>query len=410
MNKKTDQNPEKILLEAYQRFHQDMEKLRQKREEQLWKEVTVPCRLFSVLTGLTKHELDCIRKNLDLKGISAMKKNELAEKLEHLLPGKVSGVFNFFDDERYRLAKRICENGGFVYEKGISSERAERLRERGVIFSGSKNGRRLLFMPLELVDIFKSMDDPVYLELVQRNTEWIKLTYGLLYYYGFLNLGQLGDMIGTLTGEKPEPVRHIKLLRDAVAYYGQIRPAGGGYCIGRADDVQKIRQEHKARPDVEYRPFTKKQLLKAGVPGYIDWTPALKMFMNFLREHYDFDKEETDEIAAKCLYIINSDDKPEKLLKYLQSFLEFPSFEFVQELTRVMMPLFNNTRRWILKGHTPEELFREEKKHLKPLPETPLIVDRPVSRVVDLRTKKQVGRNDPCPCGSGKKFKKCCGK
>ncbi|MBL9122991.1 MAG: SEC-C domain-containing protein, partial [Planctomycetaceae bacterium] len=22
----------------------------------------------------------------------------------------------------------------------------------------------------------------------------------------------------------------------------------------------------------------------------------------------------------------------------------------------------------------------------------------------------RVGRNDPCPCGSGKKFKKCCGK
>ncbi|MFM4709357.1 SEC-C metal-binding domain-containing protein [Aeromonas caviae] len=21
----------------------------------------------------------------------------------------------------------------------------------------------------------------------------------------------------------------------------------------------------------------------------------------------------------------------------------------------------------------------------------------------------RVGRNDPCPCGSGKKFKKCCG-
>ena len=22
----------------------------------------------------------------------------------------------------------------------------------------------------------------------------------------------------------------------------------------------------------------------------------------------------------------------------------------------------------------------------------------------------KVGRNDPCPCGSGKKFKKCCGR
>ena len=23
---------------------------------------------------------------------------------------------------------------------------------------------------------------------------------------------------------------------------------------------------------------------------------------------------------------------------------------------------------------------------------------------------EKVGRNDPCPCGSGKKFKNCCGK
>ena len=26
-----------------------------------------------------------------------------------------------------------------------------------------------------------------------------------------------------------------------------------------------------------------------------------------------------------------------------------------------------------------------------------------------MRTESKVGRNDPCPCGSGKKFKKCCG-
>lgn len=23
---------------------------------------------------------------------------------------------------------------------------------------------------------------------------------------------------------------------------------------------------------------------------------------------------------------------------------------------------------------------------------------------------KKIGRNDPCPCGSGKKYKNCCGK
>ncbi len=26
-----------------------------------------------------------------------------------------------------------------------------------------------------------------------------------------------------------------------------------------------------------------------------------------------------------------------------------------------------------------------------------------------IRVEQRVGRNDPCPCGSGKKYKKCCG-
>ena len=30
-------------------------------------------------------------------------------------------------------------------------------------------------------------------------------------------------------------------------------------------------------------------------------------------------------------------------------------------------------------------------------------------KVEPIRTAAEPGRNDPCPCGSGKKFKKCCG-
>ena len=34
-----------------------------------------------------------------------------------------------------------------------------------------------------------------------------------------------------------------------------------------------------------------------------------------------------------------------------------------------------------------------------------LVGEKPI-----LREEPKVGRNDPCPCGSGKKFKKCCGR
>ncbi len=33
----------------------------------------------------------------------------------------------------------------------------------------------------------------------------------------------------------------------------------------------------------------------------------------------------------------------------------------------------------------------------------------PPVQPIEADKSKEVGRNDPCPCGSGKKFKKCCG-
>ena len=33
-------------------------------------------------------------------------------------------------------------------------------------------------------------------------------------------------------------------------------------------------------------------------------------------------------------------------------------------------------------------------------------MEKPAQR----RVAKKVGRNDPCPCGSGKKYKNCCGR
>ena len=33
-----------------------------------------------------------------------------------------------------------------------------------------------------------------------------------------------------------------------------------------------------------------------------------------------------------------------------------------------------------------------------------------VGETPTVREEPKIGRNDPCPCGSGKKYKKCCGK
>lgn len=49
------------------------------------------------------------------------------------------------------------------------------------------------------------------------------------------------------------------------------------------------------------------------------------------------------------------------------------------------------------KGMTPEEIEAEKQAIKK------------AKKVDPLSAKQGPSRNDPCPCGSGKKYKKCCG-
>ena len=61
------------------------------------------------------------------------------------------------------------------------------------------------------------------------------------------------------------------------------------------------------------------------------------------------------------------------------------------------------TRKPCLKGHKPNEI---ENYNLPSIPRIMITPEKPAP----VKVEHKVGRNDPCPCGSGKKYKKCCGK
>ena len=53
-----------------------------------------------------------------------------------------------------------------------------------------------------------------------------------------------------------------------------------------------------------------------------------------------------------------------------------------------------------------EDNTSEEK--VKNLIDSAIREQAPVKKTQPLTKKKKIGRNQPCPCGSGKKYKKCC--
>lgn len=113
-------------------------------------------------------------------------------------------------------------------------------------------------------------------------------------------------------------------------------------------------------------------------------------------------KQEATELVEDFVIHVKLGHQPSQLLQYLQTQLTFESLEAVQRLMDALVLLMNNTRQWYLKGYTSEELFKQEKNALRLLPNKK-------REVISFQTGQKVGRNDPCPCGSGKKFKKCCG-
>ncbi len=410
MDEKIDKRTEAVLMKALENAKAFGQRLQENREKRLWKEVNIPCSLHKALIGLTKDEMDKIRKNYDFKNLSTLKKPELAAELARLIPLKIKNAFYALDQERYNFIKTIIKNSGVIPDMGISVSNIEALMKYSMVFLGVSEDERVLFIPNELINIFTQTDGSELENIVRRNTEWISLTHGLLYYYGVMEAWFIKKKVEEFTSEKIDLPDFIKVMSFACDFYGQVCSTPFGYKDDRVFDAKKIAEEHGMRPEVEYYPFTKKQLLIAGDPEYVDKTSQMNSFIGFLLEHYRLTDQEINEIVSQIINMINSDSKPTLIIQYLESWLEFPSFEFTQVLTAKIMELYNNTRQWVLKGHTPNELFQKEKRFLKPLSAEPFKASQSNTKVIDLATRTKVGRNEPCPCGSGKKYKKCCGK
>ena len=66
--------------------------------------------------------------------------------------------------------------------------------------------------------------------------------------------------------------------------------------------------------------------------------------------------------------------------------------------------------RLAISGQPPPPTQPERKlKYVHPSSTAPNVSSTAAPRASGIRANKKPGRNDPCPCGSGKKYKKCCG-
>lgn len=401
MDKRLSQKDQKMLLNGLEKAKEMRRKMEAKEEEKRWSQFELPLTLADSLARLTKNDLSTIRSNLGIKGASALKKQELIDALEQQIPVQLPKLLNKLDEDRYRILKQLADRGGQSF-LSLESHELDYFKNRGLIFSGTYKEKQTLAIPQEVFECFKQMDSTSYRETIRRNTEWIKLTYGMLFYYGALSLYELENLMKHHTGINLSIGDYLFILEESESFYRGIRLDSKGFSNSRVWEVERVKKEHQSRTDLPFYPFTKTQLLRAGEPGFVDRNPSYQAFVDFIRKNYTISRDVAESLVEECVYAIRIGAAPNDLLTFLQSHMEIDEFELIKAFMDHIMILHNNTRQWFIKGYTPSELSLAKNRTSHSLYATK-------AEVVDFVTRKKVGRNDPCVCGSGKKFKKCCG-
>ena len=173
-----------------------------------------------------------------------------------------------------------------------------------------------------------------------------------------------------------------KVSRDVLQAHF-IRDMEGHYVIqALEDDYSKHLKIVRSKP---YYIPAKEEFLEHIDDGYFEDNPYLYEFREYVNTLTNSNVKMKN-IIESALFQFMLSSRIQFVLDDIIDILDlvFDSEEEVLVMYDHLVKLQNNTRMWSNNGYTPLELGEIRASNYK------------------------IGRNDPCPCGSGKKYKKCC--
>ena len=343
------------------------------------------------LSALRVADLHEIRKRLQVKNASSLKKDDLINKIIESILETIPAILKEFDDERISLFKKLVETNGTMNIKLIETK-INYLANVGFATVNKESGVETLSIPVEVKSILEEQLTSVELrQMIKENTEVIQVTRGLLYYYGVLKREQLFEMVKKITQTTMSDQHLERIITAAVQYYGEMKETKEVFSFIAALVPNHVLSEQEKRKDLSYYPFTKEQLMEAGKSDFIEQPKGFTALLKLLKEYHKLPEQTVDMILKLLIIRVKNGQKPSEILQELQKDIKFNDYSEAQVVMEHLIELINHTRQWTLKGYQAVELSNNQ----------------PTTKQTQ---NQKVGRNDPCPCGSGKKHKKCCGK
>ena len=179
------------------------------------------------------------------------------------------------------------------------------------------------------------------------------------------------------------------------------------------DDPEDYPRLVKAQGDKPYKILSKEEFIKYSDHDYFPATPQNKAMWKYLFGRGDLPYPHDTWLGIQTMVEIDFDLA--SVIGCCESEgLVFNNKYDLGEFATLFQELNNHTRKQINRGHTPDELFKQTYRGMQLLqrlaPENQLSMFEELTEKPKLTIVGKPSRNGLCPCGSGRKYKNCCGK
>lgn len=400
--------------------------------------------MAEIMSSWTKEELKSLAEDLELKGYHSLKKDILVGKIkeELLKPSVMERQMMMFSDEEIAAFESVLKTTGY-YPVRKDLELLEGFYNLAYVGIYNDN---FAAVPDEVKKIYKKVNTPKFRKKRKRAFWMIRCLTMVIFLYVLAPISVIKEMLVKCLGEdiSEEEFREIFawipdyqnpcVIRGEWVIYKEVLPQGL---------YNKIKE---SQGDLEYYIPEQEEILDYTGHGYPSRDTCCRKVKEFLIKRMKIEEEQTENLMQGIYSRISLGGGPSDVTEiFEEEGIIFPNETTVRDFIALLIELNNSTRMIQNRGWTPSEMTK--KRPVLPEGQKPTIV--PMSSLaaeqlkqasnelqqmgftVDLdsgadevetvfmpdgiaghtvKGTKKIYPNDPCPCGSGKKYKKCCGK
>ena len=348
----------------------------------------------------------------------------------------------FLNDQQMETLKRAVDAGG-TFRAAVFSEEDDLARVCALDYAAVTKNENEFLIPTDVMKAFKEIDTPEFQHKRQQHVWLLDCLDVVEHYYGSIPIRQfyrLYRQFGELSRE--EMTEEIQALDD----FETLCTIQDGRIIYRGwlhDDEYKELESYQG--DKPYYIPTKKEVEDISWNGYPTQQKEVKTLLAFFLNEMGMEEIDAEILTEEIWHMLNQGGDIHDTMDLVnERKLIFPSDKAMQTFVESITRLNNTTPMLYNRGYSPDALLPLERDRIRRngLTITPgstmaagILAEaadelRAMGVSIDLSSsareidtafvspngktvvngKKKIYPNDPCPCGSGKKYKNCCGK